>query len=93
MTVMAAPMATASPEFFLEEVREKVQTPITDGQALRLGDVACRALRAGVEKGLTFGQARNEADNAVGSASQQLGLGLTLADGMFLVEAAEHQLC
>lgn len=51
------------------------------------------ALRAGVEKGLTFGQARNEADNAVGSASQQLGLGLTLADGMFLVEAAEHQLC
>lgn len=88
-----APLANANAEFYLEEVRAKVDIPLTDDQAIQLGNVACAALRAGVEKGLTFGKARNEADQAVGYASQQLGLGLSMPDGMFLVEAAEGQLC
>ena len=54
-------------------------------------------MRTGLADGLTFGQARHKADQAVGYAAQQLGIdgdmGLTLPDGMFLVEAAENQLC
>ncbi|PRC49419.1 hypothetical protein C6A85_74810 [Mycobacterium sp. ITM-2017-0098] len=91
--ILAAPAAQASVEFYLAEVRDKVSTPLIDAEAIQLGNVACEALRVGVEKGLTFGKARHEADQAVGYTSRQLGLELTMADGMFLVEAAEDQLC
>ena len=91
--IFTAPHSVATVDFFLKEVRAKVDAPLTDAQAIQLGNVACTALRAGVAKGLTFGKARHEADQAVGYASQQLGLGLSMPDGMFLVEAAEGQLC
>lgn len=91
--VVTAPHSVATEGIYLEEVRAKVTAPVTDTQAIQLGNIACAALRAGVEKGLTFGKARHEADQAVGYASQQLGLGLSMPDGMFLVEAAEGQLC
>lgn len=91
--VLCAPVASASVEFYFDAVRAKVKAQLTDSEALQLGDVACRALRTGLNKGLSFGQARHEADQAVGYASYQLGLDLTLADGMNLVGAAEDQLC
>ncbi|WP_207573536.1 hypothetical protein, partial [Mycolicibacterium chubuense] len=55
--------------------------------------VACDAIRDGVNSGLSFGSARAKADKAVGWAQQDMGLSLSMPDGMFLVEAAEHQLC
>ncbi len=93
MALLPQPYAMASEEFFLHEVRQRVRVPLTDGQALRLGYVACDALMAGVRSGLTLGKARHRADNAVGRVSHELGLGLSLADGMHLVGAAEDQLC
>ena len=90
-------MADASDDLYLDEVQAKVHAPLTDAEALQLGNVACDAMRAGVAEGLTFGKARHKADQAVGYAAQELGIdggmGLSLADGMFLVEAAENQLC
>lgn len=80
-------------ERFLLDLRAKVRAPLTDAQAIHLGNVACDALRAGVQNGLSFGKARHEADNAVGWAQRDLGLSLTLADGMNLVGTAEDQLC
>ncbi len=90
-------MADASDDLYLDEMQAKVEAPLTDAEALQLGNVACDAMRAGVAEGLTFGEARHKADQAVGYAAQGLGIdggmGLSLADGMFLVEAAENQLC
>ena len=95
--LFGAPVADASVDIYLDEVRAKVESPLTDAEALQLGNAACDAMRAGLADGLTFGQARHKADQAVGYAAQQLGIdggmGLTLPDGIFLVEAAENQLC
>lgn len=91
--LLIAPTAAASAELYLQEVRAKVEAPLTDAEAIELGNVACGALSAGVQSGLTFGKARYQADQAVGYASQRLGVGLSMPDGMFLVEAAEDQLC
>lgn len=87
------PVSSADTDLFLEEVRTKVKAPLTDTQALELGHVACNAMREGISQGLSFGKARSKADSAVGFAQRDLGLDLTMADGMFLVEAAENQLC
>jgi len=88
-----APAALADESMYLQEVREKVTTPLTAAQAVSLGNTACAAMRAAIDRGTSFGQARHEADQAVGEAQQQMGLSMSLPDGMFLVEAAEHQLC
>ena len=101
MTVLAgvglalgtAGVATADDYMFLDEVRQKVSAPISAEQALKLGHVACDAIRDGVNSGLSFGSARAKADEAVGWAQQNMSLSLSMPDGMFLVEAAEHQLC
>ncbi|MDN4521567.1 DUF732 domain-containing protein [Mycolicibacterium austroafricanum] len=85
--------ATADDYMFLDEVRQKVGAPISAEQAFRLGHVACDAIRDGVNSGLSLGSARAKADEAVGRAQQDMGLSLLMPDGMFLVEAAEHQLC
>jgi hypothetical protein len=90
---IGTPHAHATTEAYLDEVRATVRYPLTDQQALRLGNIACQAMRAGIEQGLAFGKARHQADQAVGYAQRQLGLSLTMADGMLLVQAAEHQLC
>lgn len=88
-----APEANASPDLYLDELRDKVRAPLSDEEAFWLGGVACDAMRAAIADGSTMGQARHEADEAVGRAQNRRGLGLSLPDGMFLVEAAEHQLC
>lgn len=92
-SLLIAPTAAASVELYLQEVRAKVDAPLTDAEAIELGNVACGALNSGVQSGLTFGKARHHADQAVGYASQSLGIGLSMPDGMFLVEVAEDQLC
>ncbi len=85
--------ASADDYAYLDEVRQKVGIPLTAAQALQLGHIACDAIRAGVNSGLSFGLARSQADDAVGVAQNQMGLSMSMPDGMFLVEAAEHQLC
>lgn len=57
------------------------------------GQVACGALREGIISGLSFGSARAKADHAVSLAQSQMGLAMSMPDGIFLVEATEHQLC
>ncbi len=89
----AAPAAHADQEHYLSEVQSKVQAPLTNAQALKLGNVACAAIRDGINSGLSMGKARSQADQAVGYASQNLGVGLSEADGMNLVDIAENQLC
>lgn len=88
-----AGIASADDGMFLSEVREKVDYPLTDAQAFQLGHIACDAIRDGVNSGLSFGSSRAKADDAVGQAQYSMGLSLSMPDGMFLVEAAEHQLC
>jgi hypothetical protein len=65
----------------------------TNAQAVKLGNVACAAIRDGINSGLSMGKARSQADQAVGYASQSLGVGLSEADGMNLVDIADQQLC
>lgn len=93
VAISAPPPAFADENMYLTEVRKKVKASLTDAQAFRLGQVACEAIRDGVDSGLSFGSARANADRAVGRAQNQMGLSLSMPDGMFLVEAAEHQLC
>ena len=95
-TLGTAPVADASPDLYLGEVRATVRAPLSDQEAVSLGNVACDAMRAALAAGLTMGQARHQADQAVGYAQHRVctgGMGLTEADGMHLVDAAEHQLC
>ncbi|ADT99858.1 DUF732 domain-containing protein [Mycolicibacterium gilvum] len=93
VALWTAGVATADDYMFLDEVRQKVGAPISAEHALKLGHVACDAIRDGVNSGLSFGSARAKADEAVGWAQQDMGLSMSMPDGMFLVEAAEHQLC
>ena len=86
-------VASADEDMYLTELRQKVAYPLTDAQAFQLGQVACNALREGINSGLSMGQSRHQADQAVGQAQNGMGLQLSMADGMFLTEAAEHQLC
>jgi hypothetical protein len=91
--LFAAPAAHADQQHYLGEVQSKVQAPLTNAQALKLGNVACAAIRDGINSGLSMGKARSQADQAVGYASQSLGVGLSEADGMNLVDIADQQLC
>lgn len=91
---MSAPApASADEDMYLTEVGEKVKASLTAAQAFQLGHVACDSIREGVNSGLSSGSARANADQAVGRAQNEMGLSLSMPDGMFLVEAAEHQLC
>jgi hypothetical protein len=96
MALGTAPVADASPDLYLCEVQATVRAPLSDQEALSLGNVACDAMRAALADGLTMGEARHKADQAVGWGQHRVrdgGMGLTEADGMHLVDAAEHQLC
>ncbi|OBF92363.1 hypothetical protein A5790_14570 [Mycobacterium sp. 852002-51152_SCH6134967] len=93
IAISAPAPALADEGMYLTEVRKNVKASLTDGQAFQLGQVACEAIRDGLNAGLSFGSARANADRAVGRAQNEMGLSLSMPDGMFLVEAAEHQLC
>ena len=88
-----APAAEADQNMYLNEIDQRIDTPLSIEQALQLGQVACNAIRQGINAGLSMGKARAQADEAVGQAQNSMGIGLNMAEGMFLVEAAEDQLC
>lgn len=88
--------ARADTNSFLREAHAKAETPITDAQALQLGQVACGLLRKGAD-GQTIPASRADSDKAVGGEARRLGIsggeGLDRATIMWLTEAAEHELC
>ena len=93
--VFVAPVAQAGETQYLNEVAAStpMNRKLTRDQALALGNTACQAIRSAVAGGMPLAKARSQADDAVGRASQRMGLGLGLGDGMSLVSAAERQLC
>jgi hypothetical protein len=50
-----AQVASADEDMYLTELRQKVAYPLTDAQAFQLGQVACNALREGINSGLSMG--------------------------------------
>lgn len=88
---LVAPPVRADENSFYNEVAQKVSPSIPQSQALFLGRVACNTIRDAINAGLSLGQARAKADAAVGWAQDSENMGLNQAQGMFLVEAAEHQ--
>jgi hypothetical protein len=79
---------------YLQEVRTKTDFVLTDEQLIQLGTVACAAMREGIEAGESFGSARSRAHDAVGYGAQEMGVAVPgIPNVVFLVEAAEHQLC
>ena len=93
--MLIAPTAQADENQYLNQVATSTATnrKLTRDQALALGNTACQAVRSAVANGMTLGKARAQADQAVGYASQKMGLDLGQADGMLLVDAAVAQLC
>ncbi|MCV7401303.1 hypothetical protein H7K24_14190 [Mycobacterium fragae] len=91
--LLIAPAARADENQYLNQVANTVRVVLTRSQALDLGNTACQAVRSAVANGATLGNARAQADQAVGYAQQNMGLGLSEADGMHLVDAAVDQLC
>ena len=88
-----APAAYADQGTYLQQIHGQISTPLTDAQAIQLGQVACGAIRGSVNAGLSMGQARSKADAAVGAAQNSMGIGLNMAEGMILVQTAEDQIC
>ena len=88
-----APTAAADSAFYLDEVHTKTNLGLSDAQLMQLGQIACDAMRSGVSSGLSFGSARSKADDAVAKAIDEMGVLQGIPNVVFLVEAAEHQLC
>ncbi len=92
-TLAGAPIACADESMYLNQVANTLSVYLTPSQALKLGNVACKAVHSATANGMTLGKARAAADDAVGWAQSDMGLGLSMADGMHLVDAAVDQLC
>jgi len=92
-TLAGAPIACADENMYLNQVANTLSVSLTPSQALKLGNVACKAVHSATANGMTLGKARAAADDAVGWAQNDMGLGLSMADGMHLVDAAVDQLC
>ena len=93
--MLIAPTAQADQNRYLNQVANSTATnrQLTRDQALALGNTACQAVRSAMANGMSLGNARSRADQAVGYASQNMGLDIGLGDGMLLVDAAVAQLC
>lgn len=92
--IAVAPPAQADEDFYLAELRENTRAATTDADAIKLGKVACHAMRYGLDNGLSMGKARAVADDAVAQAYYSLGYEVfDINDVYRLTEAAEHQLC
>lgn len=91
--IVFAPGVAADSSFYLEEVHKNTSLGLTDAQLVQLGQIACDAMRSGVSSGLSFGSARSRADDVVAKAINELGVSPGIPNVVFLVEAAEHQLC
>ena len=91
--LFGAPVVQADENIYLKKVANTLSVSLTPSQALALGNTACKVVRSAMANGMTLGNARNQADQAVGRAQNEMGLGLSMADGMHLVDAAVDQLC
>lgn len=91
--LLIAPAASADENQYLTQVANNVRVALTRSQAISLGNSACRAVRSAVANGMSVGEGRSQADQAVGYAQEKMGLGLSEADGSHLVDAAVDQLC
>jgi hypothetical protein len=91
--MLIAPAAQADENQYLNQVNNKLGAVLTPSQALALGNTACKTVRSAVVNGTTLGNARAQADRAVGLASQNMGLDLSKGQAMLLVDAAVAQLC
>lgn len=87
------PTAYADENTFYSEIAQKVDTPLTNTQAMYLGMLACNTIRDGISAGLSTPQARAKADSAVGWAQNDMGIGLSQDEGKSVVEVAENHLC
>lgn len=91
--LLCAPGAHADENQYLNQVAKTVSTPLVPSQALSLGNTVCKTVQSAVANGMTVGNARAQADAAVGRAQNAMGLSMSMADGMHLVDAAVDQLC
>jgi len=91
--LLSTPAARADENMFLNQVADTLSVSLKPSQALSLGNTACKAVRSAMASGMTLGAARAQADETVGYAQQDMGLSLSMADGMQLVDAAVDQLC
>lgn len=77
--MLIAPAARADENQYLNQVADAVSVVLTRSQALDLGNTACQTVHSSVANGMTLGKARAQADQAVGCAQQNMGLGLSEA--------------
>jgi hypothetical protein len=91
--MLSTPVGRADENHYLAQVADTIGVALPPSQALALGNTVCQAVRSAMANGMTLGDARHQADQAVGYAQQDMGLNLTMADGMHLVDAAVDQLC
>lgn len=92
-----APLANADESVYLNQIRQKNKlfVDLTNDQLIRLGYVACKTLQASISSGMTVGNARSQADQAVASSATG-GLGLSYIDRasvMHITQDAEDYLC
>ena len=69
IALTGAQVASADEDMYLTELRQKVANPLTDAQAFQLGQVACNALRKGINSGLSMGQSRHQTAARTGSCA------------------------
>ena len=93
LMLCAAPVASADQNMYLNELQGQLFVPLTNNQALQLGNAGCGAMRSAINSGMSMGKARHQADLAVANAAQQIGITIDLASAMHVTEAAEHNLC
>ena len=92
---MAAPVAHADQNMYLQQIREpnRLFITITNSQLLRLGYVACDTMRVNINGGMSMAQARGQADKAVAQGAYSMGLESDRASNMNITSAAEDNLC
>jgi Protein of unknown function (DUF732) len=90
-----APVASADQSMYLNELHgaHKLFVPLTNDQALQLGNAACGAMRSGINSGMSMANARHQGDLAVANAAQRIGIDIDLASEMNVTQAAENNLC
>jgi hypothetical protein len=95
LSLCVTPVAIADQSMYLNELHgaHTLFVPLTDSQALQLGNAACGAMRSGINSGMSMANARHQGDLAVANAAQQIGIDIDEASTMHVTEAAEHNLC
>ena len=66
-TLAGAPIACADESMYLNQVANTLSVYLTPSQALKLGNVACKAVHSATANGMTLGKARAAADDDLGA--------------------------